>query len=407
MDHAARTPRRSYQAIAVPGEAIAGQDRSYLNAAIFDERTPGASVLDIGCYLGYFCLEALRRGAAAATGIEPDLECVEKARALARDAGLPAEYLVGDFETWDWGGRRFDVVLCLNVLHHMYDPVHALRRIMALARRKVVLEFAAPRRRDLLKSGANPLAFLAGGLPAILLGAPRRTEDAAAQSFLFTAKAMEVLFNRHTKTFEPVRITPSPFKGRLVLEARRREIGHLVVITGPTGSGKSTLMRRLAADAAWRARLGLEPGPWLETDAHVKNLPGGRVDRALMHYDLLRPWGRSIKAYGRDPGADVFAEAERLDVLTLMVEPNRLRDQLARAELSGAKGRKRRRQAEAHARYADPAFLLGWYDQWFAFLERFGHNLGSNLLVVRRSHEDEVLPASGWRAIYDELQRAA
>ncbi|MSP83149.1 MAG: methyltransferase domain-containing protein [Alphaproteobacteria bacterium] len=394
--------RFSYQA--VPGASgAAGHDRSYLNDVIFGTGIADQTILDIGCYLGFFCLEALRRGAAGATGIEPDLECVRRANEIAAANGQAPEYIAGDFESWDWGGRRFDVVLCLNILHHMFDPVHALRRIMRLARSKVVLEFAAPRPRDLLRTRINPLALLAGSLPAILLGAPKRTEDVAAQSFLFTAKAMEVLFNKHTTAFEPVTITKSPFKGRLVLEARRRRIGHLVVVTGPTASGKSTLIKRIAGDPACCGRLGLEDGPWLLTDAHVKNLPRGRVDRAIMHYDLLRPYRRSIKAYDRDPATDLFGEAEALSVVTLMVAPDRLRDQLRTSELTGRRGQRRKRQADIHERYAERDFLRSWYEAWFALVARHAPRLRNNAIVVRRGAADDILPAQCWREVYEGL----
>ena len=59
-------------------------------------------------------------------GIDPDATTIGQAREIARLSGLAPEYLCGDFEDWDWQGRGFDTVLCLNVLHHLYDPVGAL-----------------------------------------------------------------------------------------------------------------------------------------------------------------------------------------------------------------------------------------------------------------------------------------
>jgi len=42
----------------------------------------------------------------------------------------------------NFGQRKYDVVLGLNVLHHMFDAVHSLRKMMALARRRVIVEVA-------------------------------------------------------------------------------------------------------------------------------------------------------------------------------------------------------------------------------------------------------------------------
>src|SRR5215210_1064166 len=63
----------SYQSISLPGGVITpGTDRAYLLDTIFQSPFEGKSFLDVGSYLGYFCIEALRRGAIRACGIETD-----------------------------------------------------------------------------------------------------------------------------------------------------------------------------------------------------------------------------------------------------------------------------------------------------------------------------------------------
>jgi len=108
-------------------------DRSYLNNAIFQWENGDISLLDIGNNLGCFCLEASKRGFEQAVGIDPDVDNIRKADRVAKIFKSNAKYIEGNFESYDWGERKLDVVLCLNVLHHRFDPVHAIRKMIHLA----------------------------------------------------------------------------------------------------------------------------------------------------------------------------------------------------------------------------------------------------------------------------------
>lgn len=393
-----------YQSFSAAGGKTAGHDRSYLLPLAFGDDIAGASVLDIGSYLGYFCVQALKRGAATATGMEPDAESVRHARKLAEFEGVAPRYLEGDFEEWDFGGERFDVVLCLNVLHHMFDAVGAINKIKRLARRRVILEFASPSPRDLLSRSLNPFAMVANLLPAIVLGEARHHTDIASRSFLFTAKAMRVLFDMHTAAFEPVEIRKSPFKGRQLLIARKRDLGHVAFLAGPTAAGKSTLFDRLLNDASCRSSVGLEGDGWRGVHTHDIDLPAGRSDRALVHYDVLRPFHRSIRAFNRDPRCDLLDVAEKTSVITLMSDPATLRRQLLSAAGAASPGALSKRHREIHERYGDPRFLRTWYESWFSYLQRYAGKMQVNRVLVRGADGSErLIDAAEWRGAYESL----
>ena len=393
-----------YQSFGSQGDGESGaHDRSYLNEAIFGGGIDGRSVLDIGCNLGYFCIEALRRHAASATGIDPDATTIGQAREIARLSGLAPEYVCGDFEAASWDGH-FDTVLCLNVLHHLYDPVGAIRKMIRLATGRIVIEFARPTAWDLFKRSGNPLLAAAASSPVIVLGDPNKKHP-MSRSFLFTGKAMEVLFNGHTELFEPLILRPSPFKGRQVAVANRRRIGHLVVVAGPTSSGKSTLIDRLRSDGSLRSKYGLGDGDLVFALDQKTQLPTGPLENVVLHYDLLRPYRRSIKTYTRDPRCDFFEVADKITVVTLLSAREVLRGRLgANAERAPWRGsRLSERHRELYDRYGEPDFLQAWYDRWFAFCDRFADRLRENVLLINDDRSSRSVPAKDWRQEYANL----
>ena len=89
--------------------------------AVLDSTAPGRRLLDIGCGTGDFIATATRSGFKAA-GIEPAREVVDAARERGLDVHCRSlEKLVAE-PPRDLEGR-FDVLVMLNVLEHVPDPV--------------------------------------------------------------------------------------------------------------------------------------------------------------------------------------------------------------------------------------------------------------------------------------------
>lgn len=390
--------KRAYQSSGDVGRAPSeGSDRAYLNDIIFGSFSGGQSLLDIGSNLGFFCREAARRGGHA-TGIDPDADVIEGARELAQGQIPPPEYICGDFEDYDFGEQKFDVVIALNVLHHMFDAVHVLRRIQTMARGRVVLEVAQPTWRDIKLVLRNPGLLLARLMPVIWVDRARRLRTVGSRTFLFTRSALTVLFNEHTTAFEPLRFHRSPFKGRLIAEARKRDIGHLVVVAGPTSSGKSTFQQRFLADPAFRAQfVDDQDADWTAVTGYkVNELPTGRLERVLLHYDLLRPQTGSLKTHTRDPILDVLRVADRVTVITLVNQPERLVTQIEKGELARPNWRRRRRHEKLRDLYKTGSFLVGWYESWFRFCEGL---VRARLILVENDGQFRERPAAEWRGI--------
>lgn len=345
------------------GETTGGHERTSMDDILFASDLKGLRLLDIGSALGHFCLEALKHGASAATGLETSPERVRHAREIADIVDPRANYVAADFEHWESPDKSFDVVLCLNVLHHLYDPVAALRKIMRIAAKRFYLEVAPVSVRDVVKM-RNPLAlFGASGLPVILLGPTANSTRAADRTFTFSRKAIATIVNGHSKAFEPVVFHPSSFKGRWIVEARRRDIGHLVVVSGPTAVGKSSFIRALD-DPGLRRRFGIEGGFTTVGANRLDELPPGRHDTLVFHYDMLRPFDRPLQSHGRDPAFHLLESAERVTVITLAASGAVLKQRI-RTEGARPPGRKgRKRHALLDRQYDNPAFLAAWYDAW-------------------------------------------
>jgi hypothetical protein len=61
------------------------------------------------------------------------------------------------------------------------------------------------------------------------------------------------------------------------------------------------------------------------------------------------------------------------------------------------------RHRELYDRYGEPDFLRGWYEQWFAFCDRFADRMKGNLLLVGDDSGSRLVPAKDWREEHARL----
>ena len=133
-----------YQRIVLPnGDVIPGRDLSPVANLFFPESLEGKTVLDVGCYYGYFLQNAVERGAARAVGLEPDPE-------RFRIASAVAPLWKGKIEIWQQTieqlqtDETFDYVLFLRVLHHVPDPIEAMTSLAKRCRGSMIVMFREP-----------------------------------------------------------------------------------------------------------------------------------------------------------------------------------------------------------------------------------------------------------------------
>ena len=130
--------------IVTPGRTSIDHLRA-LADALFDTSIAGKSLLDIGCYDGFFSIEAKRRGAhVLATDFfiwNHDSRCRE-AFEIARACLAPdlQDKMIDVCDLSPKSVGKFDIVLFSGVLYHLRHPFAVLEQIAPLASETLVVE---------------------------------------------------------------------------------------------------------------------------------------------------------------------------------------------------------------------------------------------------------------------------
>ncbi|MDQ1293617.1 MAG: hypothetical protein QG608_1498 [Actinomycetota bacterium] len=97
---------------------------------------PGMSLLDVGCGPGSLTADLASRVAPGhVTALDPSPEVLAKAQTLAEEQGVRnVEFRTGDVSGLDLPDDGFDVVHAHQLLHHLTDPVAALREMRRVCR---------------------------------------------------------------------------------------------------------------------------------------------------------------------------------------------------------------------------------------------------------------------------------
>jgi SAM-dependent methyltransferase len=227
-----------YQRITLPtGQVIPGTDRLPMANLIYPADLAGRSVLDVGCNYGFFLHEAIRRGAGRAVGIEADPERFEIARTLGGFWGDKIGIHQGLVEDVDLD-EQFDVVILLNVLHHVKDPIEVIRKVRSLCRGTLIVEFRQPHDPQFVGETFHGSASRRSRRGPLIRRIVNRVESACTarlmewatkrasivgvgsveyhRSYFFSQAAFRNIFQVHNAMFRDITFRPSLTRGQTI-----------------------------------------------------------------------------------------------------------------------------------------------------------------------------------------------
>ena len=225
VDRVRALPGCGYQAVQLPGGATTvrrgyghlGGTREASFRTLFAGPLVDASLLDIGCANGDFLFRAERCGANRLVGVEVNHDRCEAAREIGRLLRSSAEFKEQSLFEADLAGP-FDVVLALNVIHHVRDVDGFLEKAASLTGRRLILEFPtlhdpkfASLQTEALPEGMNDWPVIGVSDPGV------------DQTYVFTPSAIERIVMRHIGGFLQVERKESPLEGRAILVFTRCE----------------------------------------------------------------------------------------------------------------------------------------------------------------------------------------
>jgi len=399
---------RWYQHFELAGdESSTGRfDRQQTCDLVFPPDMAGKTVLDIGTREGLFCFEAMKRGARRAVGFEISAEFVERARKLSEILELPAEFLQVDAETYRTE-ETFDDVLALNVLHHVRNPFLLLEKLIEMTDERLILEVAGVGQHEQKKlklSWWRRLLFRGlRGLPIVYVNPNSLRRN--RQRFYLSVDAVRCLLSEHRRIFSKIEVIRSPFKDRHILIAHKRRIDHLVVISGPTSAGKTTLIDSLSSgkEPEVADRLGIKSiNEWETLDIYsIAQDSRTHLPRVIMHHDFLTRLKWNAEHSQMTEFLDIVSCAKQVTFLTLWTEPQQLRKQFEENEIreyTRQRGTppKSKKTLRLQKDYEDPQKIIDYYRAWFAF----SASLSENHIVHSQSSSERFRTLDSWLQEY-------
>lgn len=185
------------------------------------EREPfqGLRFLDIGCG-GGLLTEPMSRLGAAITGVDPSEKNIKTATVHRDEMGLAIDYRVGTAEDLAAAGEQFDVILNMEVIEHVADPV-AFTRTCASMLKPGGLMFVATLSRTLKSFG---LAII--GAEYVLGWLPKGTHQ--WEKFITPAELKGWLADNGLTVKEELGVTYSPFT-RAWKVSRDMDVNYMLV----------------------------------------------------------------------------------------------------------------------------------------------------------------------------------
>jgi tRNA (mo5U34)-methyltransferase len=150
-----------------PGIVTPGKRNPAAKMELLDlpEDLSGMEVLDVGASDGWYSFECERRNAKRVVAM--DVKPPQGFRIAADLLGSRAEHIHGSI--YDETPGEFDIVLCINVLYHLKEPLRAIERLRELCKGMLIVSTIALDRHLLVGNEKRTLAELGEGADELAL----------------------------------------------------------------------------------------------------------------------------------------------------------------------------------------------------------------------------------------------
>jgi tRNA (mo5U34)-methyltransferase len=174
----------------------------------------GATVLDIGCNGGFYCIQMKQRGAERVLGIDVDDRYLNQARFAAEQLNLRIDFQKLSVYDVDKIAGQFDLVLFMGVFYHLRYPLYALDKIIQKVRGRLVFQTMIrgsedPKRWDSNYHFWNKDIFGQHGFPCMYFIENRYADDptnwwlpnASAAEAMLRSSGLEIVSHPETETW--------------------------------------------------------------------------------------------------------------------------------------------------------------------------------------------------------------
>lgn len=126
----------------------------------------GKEILDIGCGSGRYAVVFAQRGAKKVVGIDLAENMVKQAEKIAQTLGVEdiCEFKIGNFFEYQFH-QKFDIIIAIGVFDYINDPSSLLRRMVSLARYRVLTTFPSY---SIIRGPLRKMCYKMKGCPVYL-----------------------------------------------------------------------------------------------------------------------------------------------------------------------------------------------------------------------------------------------
>ena len=123
-------------------ELILKTIKNYLQSKYNNDDFKNLSILDIGCFDGYYLTQLSDLNFKRMVGVEPKQKNIDKGKEIRKFLNINTpniEFIKSDIENF-FSEEKFDIVMCLGVMYHLPDHFKFFEKLKSLTKNLIIVE---------------------------------------------------------------------------------------------------------------------------------------------------------------------------------------------------------------------------------------------------------------------------